>query len=183
MKPLQSVAMGLVIIALVAKFGGYDAYADPVGWLLVLIGARALPVATPSRSAVLALGCLAAAVSVPLWLPPVADWLADADAALEWAAYLPQFGFVALLCHALAGAAAAAGEPGAAAWLRVVVTLALVVMAAPIVVFGAGLTGVADVAVVSGWLLHALTIWLLFSYSGRAWAGAPVTDGADRSGA
>ena len=44
MRPLQSIAIGLVIIALRAEFGGYDALADPVGWLLVLLGVRSLPV-------------------------------------------------------------------------------------------------------------------------------------------
>ena len=40
MKPLQSVAMGLVIVVLVARYGEYDALADPLGWLLVLWGVR-----------------------------------------------------------------------------------------------------------------------------------------------
>lgn len=43
MKPLSSVAMGLVIVVLVARFGGYDALPDPLGWLLVLWGVRRLP--------------------------------------------------------------------------------------------------------------------------------------------
>ena len=47
MKPLQSVAMGFVFIALYARWHGYDLYADPVGWVLVLLGVRRLPAGTP----------------------------------------------------------------------------------------------------------------------------------------
>ncbi len=36
MRPLGPVARGLLIVVLVARFGGYDALADPLGWLLVL---------------------------------------------------------------------------------------------------------------------------------------------------
>ena len=44
MKPLQSIAMGLVIIALKAWVNGeYDVLPDPIGWLLVLQGLAALP--------------------------------------------------------------------------------------------------------------------------------------------
>ena len=39
MMPLQSIAMGLVIVVLVARLdSGHDALADPVGWLLVVWG-------------------------------------------------------------------------------------------------------------------------------------------------
>ena len=37
MKPLQPVAMGLVIVLLGATVNGCDLLADPVGWLLVLV--------------------------------------------------------------------------------------------------------------------------------------------------
>ena len=56
MRPLQSIAMGLVIIALRAEFGGYDALADPLGWLLVLLGVRTLPVEPERRRTLFAAG-------------------------------------------------------------------------------------------------------------------------------
>jgi hypothetical protein len=103
-KPLQAVAMGYVFIALYARFDGYDAYADPVGWLIVLYGVRRLPADLPNGVGVHYLGWLSWAVSVPLWFPSVVDRLEDADESLAWALELPQFGFGLLLCLSLAGA-------------------------------------------------------------------------------
>ena len=50
-KPLQAVAMGLVIVLLGATVSGYDLLADPVGWLLVLVGLATLPVPGPRGAA------------------------------------------------------------------------------------------------------------------------------------
>jgi hypothetical protein len=178
-KPLQAIAMGLVFVVLEARWpalGGYDAYFDPLGWLLILYGVRGLPDDLPFRGPVRAPALVALAASVPLSVPQVVDWLADADRALAWAAYLPQFAFLVLLFHALASAALAAGERRPAAWLRVVVTATAVVMVAPILVFGAGLTGLANPAELVRFLVSVMAVWLLFSYSSRPWAGAPPVD-------
>ncbi|MDQ4054260.1 MAG: hypothetical protein M3237_16360 [Actinomycetota bacterium] len=179
MKPLQAIAMGFVFVVLEAKWpalNGYDAYFDPCGWLLILYGVRGLPDDLRLRGSVRTLGLLALAASVPLSVPQVVDWLGDTERALAWAAYLPQFGFVALLFHALSLSAAEAEERRPAMWLRVVVTATLVVMIAPILVFGAGLTGLADPAELVRFLVYVMAVWLLFSYSGRPWAGAPPVD-------
>lgn len=179
MKPLQAIAMGFVFVVLEARWpalGGFDAYFDPFGWLLILFGVHRLPDDLPFGSSVRALGLLALLVSVPLSVPRVIDWLADTDRALAWAAYLPQFGFVALLFHALAQAAGAAGERRPAGWLRLVVTATVVVMAAPILIFGAGVTGLADPAELVRFLVYVAAVWLLFNYASRPWAGAPPVD-------
>ncbi len=179
MKPLQAIAMGFVFVVLEAKWpalGGYDAYFDPFGWLLILYGVRGLPEDLPFRDLVRTLGLIALAASVPLSVPQVVDWLDDGEPAVAWAAYLPQFAFVALLFHALAMAAIASGEPKPARWLRMVVTATVIVMAAPIVVFGAGVTGLADVTELIRFLVYVTAVWLLFSYSSRTWAGAPPVD-------
>lgn len=174
MKPLQSVAMGYVFIALYARFNGYDAYADPVGWLLVLYGARRLPEATPHRLPMLYAGVLALVVSLPLWLPLVRDALADADASLGWAADLPSFAFTVLLCHGLAQAAHDGDDPAPARWLRVLRTVVIAVALMPVLVFGAGLSDLAGTAVLGAQAAYVVLVWLLFSYSGRSWAGAPI---------
>lgn len=179
MKPLQAIAMGFVFVVLEAKWpalGGYDAYFDPFGWLLILYGVRGLPEEQPFRDTLRALGLLALVASVPLSVPQVVDWLEDGEPALAWAAYLPQFAFVGLLFHALALAATESGEPKPARWLRVVVTATLIVMVAPILVFGAGFTGLADPAELVRFLVYVMAVWLLFSYSSRTWAGAPPVD-------
>lgn len=178
-KPLQSIAMGFVFIALYARFNGYDAYADPVGWALVLYGAYRLPSALPGRGGVLYLGWLAALVSVPLWFPDVTEALEDADASLAWAADLPGFGFGALLCHVLAKAAVTEDEPRAASWLRMISTAFVVVALLPVLVFGAGMDDLSDPAGLAAQVTKLALVWALFVYSGRVWAGAPVVEDVD----
>lgn len=178
MKPLQSIAMGLVIVVLVARFRGYDAYADPLGWLLVLYGLRGLPQETPYRSTMVYAGGLAALVSIPLWVPVISELVDDADPALGWAANLPKFGFAAVLCLGLAQAAHRAGARKEASWLRVAMTGVTVVMVLPVLVFGAGVTELGDPAALAAQVVPLVLIVLLFSYAGRPWAGAPVPEDA-----
>lgn len=176
MKPLQSIAMGFVFIALYARFNGYDAYADPVGWALVMYGVHRLPAELPSRGSVVSLGWIAALVSVPLWFPEVADALEDADESLAWAADLPAFGFGALLCHVLARAALAEEEPRAAGWLRIISTAFVIVAVLPVLIFGAGMDDLSDPAGLAAQVTKLALVWALFVYSGRVWAGAPVVE-------
>ncbi|WP_341926339.1 hypothetical protein [Nocardioides psychrotolerans] len=178
MKPLQSAAMGFIFVALYALFNGYDAYADPVGWVLVLLGVRRLPPATPLRFATLYVGCLALAVSVPLWFQAPREALADLDPSLAWAADLPAFACSALLCHGLAQAATAADDPRPARWLRTLRTVLVLVAVAPVLVFGAGLEQLARPATAAAQLGYLALIWFLFSSSGRIWAGAPIVESA-----
>lgn len=162
--------MGLVIVVMVARFHGYDALPDPLGWALVLLGVRALPAPVPHRSALLWLAALAGVVSAVLWFPGVTDALYDTDASLVWAANLPQLLFAALLCHALAATAEEAGDARATRWLRLTRTGMLVVAALPILVFGAGVSSFGSTSVIAAGLMAVVLIWLLFGYSGRAWA-------------
>ena len=169
MKPLQSIAMGLVIVALGAKVGGYDLLADPVGWLLVLRGTRRLPRAVQWADGLVLLAWLALAVSVPLWFPSVVETLSDTDDSLLWAVNLPQVAFAAATCTALARTASDAGERSAASWLKTAGTLTLAAGVLPIFVY------VADPDLLVPMLLIALVaivmvIVLLFRYSPRAWA-------------
>jgi len=169
--------MGYVFIALYARFDGYDAYADPVGWALVLYGVHRLPAGLPARGAVLYLGWTAGMVSIPLWFPAVIDRLEDADESLAWALDLPQFAFGALLCLSLAKAATADDGAKAAGWLRMLATAIIVVAALPVLVFGGGLDGLADPAGLAVQVVYIALVWMMFQYSGRVWAGAPVVEG------
>jgi len=172
MRPLQSIAMGLVIVALHAEFGGFDALPDPLGWVLVLLGVRDLPVDLESRRTLLGLAALAGSVSVPLWIPGVSDALYDTDPALLWAVNLPQLGFGGLLAHVLARRAADTEDTRAAAWLRVAVTGFVVVALLPILVWGAGIDALEVPAYVGATAVLLALIWMLFSWSSRAWAAA-----------
>ncbi len=169
MKPLQSIAMGLVVIAVVARVNGeYDVLPDPVGWLLVLQGLGRLPRDLPHRPALGTLGFVALLMSVVLWFPGLAHGLERTDESLLWAANLPQLAFVAVLCRALSHAAAA--EPGRAHWLRTAAALTVVAALLPVVVLGAEETSLLDVMVVGASLVLLLVIVLLFRYSSRPWA-------------
>jgi hypothetical protein len=164
--------MGLVIVALRAEFGGYDALPDPLGWVLVLLGVRALPLDLESRRTLLGLAALAGAVSIPIWLPHVSDALYDTDPALLWAVNLPQLAFGGLLAHVLAHRAADADDTGAATKLRVAVTGFAAVAVMPVLVWGAGVGALAVPAYVGATLVLLALIWMLFSWSARPWATA-----------
>ena len=170
MKPLQSVAMGLVIVVLSARFHGYDALADPAGWLLVLLGVRAFPAAIGHRANLLRLAALAGLVSVVVWFPAVTEDLYNADASLGWVANLPQIFFSALLCHALALRAEEAGDTRAARWLGITRTAVVVVGLLPVLVFGAGLESFEVTSYLAAGTVAVLLIWLLFAYASRPWA-------------
>jgi hypothetical protein len=180
-KPLQSVAMGYVFIALYARFSGYDAYADPVGWALVLYGVYRLPADLPSRGGIVYLGWLSGLVSIPLWFPAVIDALEDADPALGWAVDLPQFGFGLLLCLALSKAALADGDHRAARWLRMLVTAIAVVAVLPVLIFGGGIDDLTDPAALAVQVVYIALVWIMFQYSGRVWAGAAVEEDSPRN--
>ncbi len=169
MRPLQSIGMGLVIIGLRATFGGYDALPDLLGWVLVVYGVRGLPEDLQHRSALTTLSLLAGAVSIPLWLPDVADRLYDTNPSLGWAANLPQLGFVGLLCFTLARRAAAADDTRAAAWARTALTGFVVVGVLPVLVFGAGIDSLEVPSYVAASVALLLLIWLLFTWSSRPW--------------
>lgn len=172
MKPLQAVAMGLVIVALAARVNGFDLLADPLGWLLVLYGVRRLP-PLPWGGTVPFLCGVALVASVVLWFPRVTDALADTDASLEWAASLPQIAAVTATCAALARLAEHAADRRARAWLRTATTLAVLTAVVPVVVLAAE-PGAAGLMLALGLLTIVLVIVLLFRYAARPWALAEV---------
>ena len=167
--------MGLVIVALTASVRGYDALPDPVGWLLVVLGLRALRGAVPGWRWLAGLAVLAGVVSVVLWFPASQDLLDRLDPSLRWTANLPQLGFVVLLCHRLADLARDRGDAAAARWLRGAEVLAVVVAVLPVLVFGGGLTTLEETSYVMAGAGLLLVIWLLFAYARRSWATATAT--------
>ncbi|QIK74949.1 hypothetical protein [Nocardioides piscis] len=166
MMPLQSIAMGLVIVVLVARFdSGHDALADPVGWLLVVWGVRRLH----DRTLVLALAVVALLFSCVLWLPWTLEALERNDPSLRWAVNLPQVIFCIALCHHLAGLASASGDRSASAWLRTTMVLNVVLAVAPVLVFAAGADeAMTQVYAGAGGVLLLLIV-LLFGYARRPW--------------
>ena len=175
MRPLQSIAMGLVVVALHAAFNGYDALPDPLGWVLVLVGVAGLPDDLPRRGLVRGLAVLALLVSVPLWFPAVAAEVDDLDASLGWAITLPQVAFLVVLSDALGGAAAQAGDRKVRARARTLTVVFVVVGLLPVVIFGGGVTALVAPAAAVAALSIIVLVWMLFAWSARPWAQrAPV---------
>jgi hypothetical protein len=167
-KPLQAVAMGLVIVLLNAAIHGYDLLADPFGWVLVLVGLAQLPMR--QRDTLRTLATLSLLVSVVVWFPGARDALNVTDDSLAWAAGIPEVVTVIVLAHALAQAAGSAGDLEARRWLLTARTLSVIVLLLPPVVLGGGLDTLVTVAAVVGSLSLLLVIVLLFRYAGRPWA-------------
>jgi hypothetical protein len=166
-KPLQAVAMGLVIVLLGASVHGYDLLADPVGWLLVLVGLASVPV--PQREVLQVLATLSLVVSVVVWFPAARHALDVTDIALAWAAGLPELATAILLAHALAQAARTAGDQAARTWLQTARTLLIAAAVLPAVVLGGGFDSLHGALGTFGSAVLLLLIVLLFRYAGRSW--------------
>jgi hypothetical protein len=164
--------MGLVVVALTAPINGYDALPDPAGWVLVLLGVRGLPADLERRGVLVALAALALAVSLPLWLPEVAEELADAHPSLGWAVSLPQLFFAALLCAVLGRRAAEHADRRAAGWAGTAATGFVLAAAFPVLVFGAGVDALENPTLAVAVLSLLLLIGLLFGWAGRPWIEA-----------
>ena len=172
-KPLQAVAMGLVIVLLGVTVAGYDLLADPIGWLLVLVGLATLP--APGRGALQALATLSLLVSAVVWFPAAREALNVTDLALAWAAGLPELVTLVLLAHRLARVAGDAGDQPARTWLQTARTLLIVVALLPAVVLGGGFETLDAALGIVGSLVLLLLIVVLFRYTGRPWA-QPASD-------
>jgi hypothetical protein len=161
--PLQKVAMGLVIVVVSARFAGYDALPDPVGWAL-------------------ALAVTAGVVAVPLWLPAVADRVAPSG---QWAASLPQSLFCIVLCTGLAQVADRAGDGtghreavrfGLLRWAFVVVA------AGPVLVYGGGVTALAAPLAVLAVLANLALVYYLFKVSRRGYGSTTLATPSSAGG-
>lgn len=163
--------MGLLIV--LVRAGTPDLLPDPLGWLLILHGVRRLPADLPQRSGVVVSGALAGAVSVPLWVPAVADRVLAAEPSLQWAVNLPQVVFVTLLATALGKRAGDRGDSSGRGWWFLVATFAALAGAAPVLVFGGGLAALETPAVVVAGAVLLTAIVLCFVHASRPWADTP----------
>lgn len=158
--------MGLVIVVLVARLGGYDALADPLGWLLVLWGVRRLA----DNTTLLTLATGALLVACVVWFPATQDLLERSDPSLRWAINLPQVLFCIVLCRQLSELAEAADDRRARAWLRTTLVFNAVLAVAPVLVFAAQADDVLASVYAAAGVVVLLLIVLLFAYARRPWA-------------
>ncbi len=170
MTPLQKVAMGLVIVFLSARFAGYDALPDPIGWGLAVAGLVPLRARLPQGGSLLALAAIAGVVSVPLVVPEVNEALTPSG---QWGVGIPQTVFCLLLCISLATLAERADEPEAKRFglLR---TAYIAVLALPVLVYGGGVDALATPMAVLSVLSNVALVYYTFKVSRRPY----VTDAA-----
>lgn len=172
MKPLHPIALGLVVIALQAPVGDHDLLADPVGWLLVLIGTARVPAPAHRLRPALVAAALAGAVSVALYVPSVGRAVVSGDPSLNWAVNLPQIAYALLVCQVLVEMAREP-DPRAARWLRTAQGLQVLVVVGPVLVFGAGLDRLEEPTYLLAAGAMLLLISLLLIYGNRSWAMVP----------
>ena len=187
MSPLQKIAMGLVIVLLPANFPHdphpvwqvYDALPDPVGWLLVLSGVRALSRHLDVDVATW-LAWVALVVSVPLWFPQLNHLLApeyndSIDVSFQWFLSLPQTAFSLALARAIGREAElqrprdrfVAGRYGVLTWAFA----ALIVL--PVIAYGGAVDSLVSPTLIGIGLVNVVFVYYLFRVHRREWLGGP----------
>jgi hypothetical protein len=187
MSPLQKIAMGLVIVLVPANFPHdphpawqfYDALPDPIGWLLVLLGLRAVHDDLDVDVARW-LAWLALAVSVPLWFPQVNHLLVpeynhSIQVSFQWFLSLPQTVFSLALARTIGRRAEVehprdrfvAGRYGVLTWAFA----AVIVL--PVVAYGGGVESLESPALIGIGLVNVVFVYYLFRVHRRAWLGGP----------
>ena len=187
MSPLQKIAMGLVIVFLPAYFprdphpvwAVYDALPDPIGWLLVVAGVRALR-ADLDVDVVGWLAWVSLAMSVPLWFPQlnhllVPKYNAGADASFQWFVSLPQMLFSLLLARTIARAALERRPPDRFVGGRFGVLTwgfgAVVVL--PAIAYGGRMDSLVMPTLLAIGLVNTAFVYYLFRVHRRRWLGGP----------
>jgi hypothetical protein len=180
MSPLQKIAMGMVIVVAYAYFPAdpspawqsYDALADPVGWVLVVLGAVALSRVDPGFTTSRWLAVLAGVVSVPMWLPQLTH---DLDASLEWFASLPQIAFCLVLAREIGLRGTEQDPPDAYVAQRFGLLVWGFGLAAvlPVIVLGGGVEELEQPTQLVSTLISVAFVYYLFRVHRREWLGGP----------
>lgn len=166
MKELQSVALGLIVVFL--DVGNPDWVADPLGWILVLIGIAAVKDRLTDYGYLQLTGWVCLALSVVTWPP---DAVPALDDTLGWLFTLPTLAFCFLLADSLTDVT----EPSlsrrfrAVSWLYALVT---VLPLLPLLLAWEWMSVPAQVATV---LAHVVLVLTLFRASDEDTA-LPRTD-------
>jgi hypothetical protein len=172
--PLQKVAMGLVIVFLSARFAGYDALPDPIGWGLAVAGLLPLRSRLPQGGSLVTLAAIAGVVSVPLVVPQVNESLTPSG---QWGVGIPQTGFCLLLSISLATLTERNGEPVTKRFglLR---TAYIAVLALPVLVYGGGVEALGTPMAVLSVVSNVALVYYTFKVSRRPYVtdAAPAAD-------
>jgi hypothetical protein len=183
MSPLQKIAMGLVVVLAPSGFriGGYvwEIVPDPLGWVLVVVGVRALR-SELDVDVLQWAGWVAMAVSIPQWIPPLFELFLPAndptaDASIKWAFFVPEAFFLLWLARTIGQAAVdrqprdrfVAGRFGVLTWA------AGALIALPPLAYSSGDKGTRDWTLAAIGLVPWLFVYYLFRVHRREWLGGP----------
>ncbi|MFL6157677.1 MAG: hypothetical protein ACJ72D_16405 [Marmoricola sp.] len=193
MSPLQKIAMGLVIVFVPANFAiaghTYDALPDPLGWVLVLVGLKAL---RPYVDVDVATWCawVALLVSIPLWLPQVTELLpsipehlrtqhqldqATKAASIAWAFALPQSAMSLLLVRRISedGIVQEPRDVFVAGRFGVLTWGLIAVIVLPPIAYGGDVENLITPTLIGIGLVNVVLIYYLFRVHRREWLGGP----------
>jgi hypothetical protein len=172
--------MGMVIVVLFAYFPAhpspdwkrYDALADPLGWVLVLLGMWALVRLDEAFATSRWCAVLAGVVSVPMWIPQLSHHLDDSG---QWFASLPQIVFGLLLCREIGVRGAWQAQPDRYVERRfgLLVWGFGLVAVLPVLTLGGGIDQLEGPTQLVSLLVNVVFIWLLFRVHRREWLGGP----------
>ncbi len=129
---MQTIAMGLLIIVLDVPATGWDWIADPLGWVLVLLGLSAVREMVPNHRGLSITAWVCLAVSVIIYPP---DSVATLDDSLGWVFSVPTVAWCFLASDALHDIAEG-GRRTTLLWLR---NVFVAVGVLPLLVYLAGL--------------------------------------------
>lgn len=175
-KPLHLFAFGLVLVALNVMSQGWDLLPGPLGWLLTLLAFHVVGRRTDLERGVLlwVLGIATVAAAALTWVPAGADWVEDAEDAVQWAVGLPAMLYCGLVCLELSRLARAdtySTPTGVLQWTGLGFFASGI---APVLIFGGGLDWLETPALAVNALAQLSLFVLCLVYGGRAWAGVPV---------
>ncbi|QIK67954.1 hypothetical protein G7072_17835 [Nocardioides sp. HDW12B] len=166
MTSLQTVVMGLVIVFLDIPPDGYDWIADPVGWVLVLLGLAPLARRLPNQRGLVVAAWVCLLFSVLSW---PAGSPATLTPLLGWLFSLPTLAWCFLVCDAVSDAVT-----GRLRWVALALRAAFAVVAPlPGLVYLAEQNWLSTPAEVLILVANLALVFVLSSASGRPGLGEP----------
>src|SRR5690349_5144690 len=163
--------MGLLIVILDVPLSGWDWVADPLGWVLVLLGLSAVRDEVPNHRGLSITAWVCLVVSVIIYPP---GSVATLDDSLAWVFSVPTVVWCFLVCDALHDVADG-GRRTTLLWLR---NLFAVVAVLPLLVY---LAGVDWLTVPTAVLAVGANVALLYLLWTTETAEEPASEPGDRS--
>lgn len=172
--PLRQIAVGLLLVAVVAGPAPVTGALHIVGWLLVIGAVQRLPrengPGADGPGGLTGAAVVSLVVALPLAVPALAGRVADADPSIAWVLSLPQVLFLWLLARHLVALALGAGDADAASWWRWVRTGAVATAVLPALAFPTDNAAAIGATLLVGLLTVLLAVGLLVWHGSRPWA-------------